>query len=63
MSRNRIEAFSDAVMAIISTLLVLDLRAPELGRHATVQEYLQAMTHLVPRFVSFALSFAMVAVF
>ena len=63
MPKNRIEAFSDAVMAIIMTLLVLDLHAPELGAHATWYEYLQAMTPLVPQFVSFALSFTIVAIY
>ena len=43
MSRNRVETFSDAVMALISTLLVLELRAPELGLHAGV------VTWLTPR--------------
>ncbi|SCG45629.1 TMEM175 family protein [Micromonospora inositola] len=63
MPKYRIEVFSDAVMAIIITLLVLDLRAPEIDAHATLHEYLQAMTPLVPKFVSFALSFTMVAIF
>lgn len=63
MPKNRIEVFSDAVMAIIITLLVLDLRAPKLDAPTTVHEYLQALTLLVPKFVSFTLSFTMVAIF
>lgn len=63
MPKNRIEVFSDAVMAIIITLLVLDLRAPELNARTTLHEYLQALASLVPKFVSFTLSFTMVAIF
>ncbi|WP_146230935.1 TMEM175 family protein, partial [Micromonospora sicca] len=61
--KNRIETFSDAVMAIIVTLLVLDLRPPELDGHTTSNEFLQAMTPLASHFFSFALSFTMVAIY
>jgi uncharacterized membrane protein len=63
LPKGRIEIFTDAVMAIIMTLLVLDLRAPELAADTPLNEYLQAIAPLGPKFLSFALSFTMVAVF
>jgi uncharacterized membrane protein len=54
----RIEAFSDGVFAIALTLLVLDLRVPELhGR--TVWE---AVVELWPQFLGYVLSFLIIAI-
>jgi len=62
-STARIEAFSDAVMAIIVTLLVLELKVPELGDTFTGAEAMTALIHLTPKFLSFAMSFLVVAIF
>lgn len=52
--------FSDAVFAIVLTLLVLELRPP----HAeTDAELLDAIIALTPKFVAFFASFALVSVF
>jgi uncharacterized membrane protein len=61
-SRDRVELFSDAVFAIILTLLVLELRAPEIGDRATFSQYVIAMTPLIPKFISFILTFALVCI-
>ena len=53
----RVEAFSDAVLAIVITLLVLDLRAPE-KPGATLHELLQQW----PVYVAYLASFASVGV-
>ncbi len=55
MRTNRLEAFSDGVMAIVITIMVLELKAPE---KLTVEELL----HDVPVLMSYLLSFVMVAI-
>ena len=52
--------FSDAVFAIVLTLLVLELRAPEVHGDAALMDELRALT---PKFVAFAASFALVSIF
>ena len=55
MNRARLEAFSDGVIAIIVTIMVLELKAP----HDTT---LAALRELLPRFLSYTLSFLVVAI-
>ena len=55
MTTNRLEAFSDGVIAIIVTIMVLELRAPS-------QPTLAALTKVAPSLVSYALSFSVVAI-
>ena len=61
-STNRIEAFSDGVIAIIVTLLVLEIKIPHLEEH-TLAGFLSVMTPLIPKFIGFAFSFFTVAIF
>jgi uncharacterized membrane protein len=56
MSKSRLEAFSDGVMAIIITIMVLELRPPE-------EPTLEALARLWPTFVAYALSFAVVGIY
>ena len=56
MSKGRIEAFSDGVLAIIITIMVLELRAPH-------EATLQALVPLIPVFLSYALSFVFVGIY
>jgi uncharacterized membrane protein len=55
VGRGRLEAFSDGVIAIIVTIMVLELKAPH---EATVR----ALAALAPVFLSYALSFLVVAI-
>jgi uncharacterized membrane protein len=55
MTTNRLEAFSDGVIAIIITIMVLDLRPP-------AQPTLAAAVKVAPVFVSYALSFLVAAI-
>lgn len=56
MTKNRLEAFSDGVLAIIITIMVLELKAPhEASWHA--------LTELWPEFVSYIISFLMIAIY
>lgn len=63
MSKERVETFSDAVFAIILTLLVLELRVPEIANHSGLGQYAAAMMPLIPKFVSFVLSFVLVSIY
>ncbi|MFN8495096.1 MAG: TMEM175 family protein [Caldilineaceae bacterium] len=58
----RLEAFSDGVLAIIVTLLVLDLKAPQFHDFST-RAVLRDLVPVLPPFVSFAFSFFSVAIF
>ena len=56
MSKGRLEAFSDGVIAIIITIMVLDLRVPH---GSSVKE----LTPLLPVFLSYILSFIYVGIY
>ncbi len=56
MSKNRMEAFSDGVIAIIITIMVLELKVPR-------GENFQALAPLIPVFLSYVLSFAYVGIY
>jgi len=60
---NRIEAFSDGVFAIIVTLLVLDLKVPTLQTPGSVSELTHDLIELLPKFLSWLLSFIIVCKF
>ena len=56
MSKGRLEAFSDGVIAIIITIMVLELKAP----HGTD---LESLRPLLPIFLSYLLSFVFVGIY
>lgn len=56
MKKGRVEAFSDGVLAIIVTIMVLELKVPEGA------EWKDLMT-LFPKFLSYVLSFMMVLIY
>ena len=56
MSKNRLEAFSDGVIAIIITIMVLELRPPD-------SPTLESLGPLVPTFLSYLLSFALLGTY
>jgi uncharacterized membrane protein len=58
----RITAFSDGVFAIAITLLVLDLRPPEVGSHASAEQA-AALMALLPKVQTFILSFLIIALY
>ena len=57
MRLTRIEAFSDGVFAIIVTLLVLELKVPALKDHGSVSELSHQLVELMPKFLSWLISF------
>jgi uncharacterized membrane protein len=56
MTRGRIEAFSDGVLAVIITIMVLELKVPEGGS-------LEALLPLGPVFFAYVLSFVYVGIY
>jgi len=57
----RLVSLSDGVFAIVLTLLVLELRVPQLGEHADAAALWQALKGIQSKFVGFLLSFLFVA--
>ena len=62
MSKDRVEAFSDGVFSIILTLLVLELRVPHIAEHSGLSQYAAAMAPLLPKVVSFVLTFIIICI-
>ncbi|HKY21813.1 MAG TPA: TMEM175 family protein [Vicinamibacterales bacterium] len=56
MGKSRLEAFSDGVLAIIITIMVLELRVPH-------GETLATLAPLIPVFLSYVLSFVYVGIY
>ena len=56
METNRLEAFSDGVLAIIITIMVLELKVPQGAQFA-------ALTPVIPVFSSYVLSFIYVGIY
>jgi TMEM175 potassium channel family protein len=59
----RIVFFSDAVMAIAITLLVIDLKLPAIPAAQAVEQLPVLLKELAPHIVSFLISFAVVGVY
>jgi uncharacterized membrane protein len=60
---DRIVNFSDGVFAIVITLLVLDIRVPEIPPDLVSQELPSRIVALGPKFFSYVLSFLVIAVY
>lgn len=58
----RLILFTDAVFAIAITLLVIEIKVPEL-HHATEAEAAQGLLRLIPKFIGFFISFFVIAVY
>ena len=56
MGKGRLEAFSDGVIAVIITIMVLELKVPHGAE-------LKALAPLVPTFLTYVLSFVYVAIY
>ena len=56
MGKNRLEAFSDGVIAIIITIMVLEMKVPH-------GDNLASLAPLIPVFISYVLSFTYVAIY
>src|SRR5437016_4449760 len=56
MTKNRLEAFSDGVIAVIITIMVLELKAPEGAG-------VDALRPLAPAFLTYVLSFVFLGIY
>jgi len=56
MTKNRLEAFSDGVLAIIITIMVLELRPPDDISFASLRP-------LIPKILSYVMSFAFIGIY
>lgn len=56
MDKGRLEAFSDGVLAIVITVMVLELSAP-------AEPTLAALKELIPTFLSYVLSFIFIGIY
>lgn len=63
MSKSRLEAFSDGVFAIVVTLLVLEIKVPQLPHAHTSAELWSAVLALGPKIGTWALSFAFATIY
>ena len=59
MSTNRLEAFSDGVLAVAITLLVLDIGVPQITRNETL---LHALVHQWPHYAAYVTSFLTIGI-
>src|SRR6266404_4121279 len=56
MTKTRLEAFSDGVIAILITIMVLELRVPQ-------GSGLEALSPLLPTFLAYVLSFVFLGIY
>src|ERR1700712_2692327 len=56
MNKNRLEAFSDGVLAIIITIMVLELKVPHGAEWSSLEP-------LIPVFLSYIISFMLVGIY
>ena len=59
MTKNRLETCSDGVFAIVITLLVLDIKLPEVNALGLIQ----ALKESLPRIAAYVLSFAIIGLY
>jgi uncharacterized membrane protein len=63
MKSHRISSLTDAVFAIIMTLLVIDIKVPEISHTATPSELSSAVFEAFPLMASFSISFTLLATY
>ncbi len=61
-TKSRVEAFSDGVFAIIVTLLVLEIKVPQIAAVTSSVELWHSLLALFPKFISWVISFLTVCI-
>ena len=59
MQKSRLEAFSDGVFAIVITLLILDIRFPEVP----YERFAENLAALLPRILAYVMSFIIIGLY
>ncbi len=62
LTKNRIEAFSDGVIAIIITIMAFDLKLQELTDNFNDADVWRTLLGVVPKVLSYLLSFVVLAI-
>ena len=62
MNKSRLEAFSDGVFSIVMTLLVIDIKVPEVAGDVSSTALMAALAKLAPHMWLFVATFAVLAV-
>ncbi|MBL8525273.1 MAG: DUF1211 domain-containing protein, partial [Betaproteobacteria bacterium] len=63
MSKHRIEALTDGIYAVAMTLLVIELKLPAHESIKTQVDLINAVGHLLPKFLAWIISFLVLALF
>ncbi|WP_316805242.1 TMEM175 family protein [Pedobacter nototheniae] len=59
----RMILFTDAVFAIAITLLIIEIKAPEIHQGMTFSEMADQLLNLIPKFIGFIISFFVIAIY
>ena len=59
----RMVLFSDAVFAIAITLLVIEIKIPDIHENVSDAALLKELKHLIPKFAGFFISFMLIAMY
>ncbi|MBL0123579.1 MAG: DUF1211 domain-containing protein [Betaproteobacteria bacterium] len=63
VTKHRLEALTDGIFAVAMTLLVIELKIPEMAHPRTEAQFLGALGHLIPKFIAWLISFFVLAIF
>ncbi|HXI00608.1 MAG TPA: TMEM175 family protein [Sphingobacteriaceae bacterium] len=63
ISTARVETFSDCVIGIIITIMVLELKLSDLNKIDSTQGIMSYLTKFLPYFITYAFSFMMIGIF
>ena len=63
MKQSRLDALADGIFAIVMTILVFEVKVPDLGNIVTSLDLLNAIRHIFPSFLSYLLSFSVLFTF
>lgn len=61
-STTRVETFSDGVIAIMITIMVLGFKLPEFGNHPTTEDIKNHLLNIIPHVVAYLFSFVMIGI-
>lgn len=62
MNTNRVEAFSDGIVAIIITIMVLEFELPDIAQEASSASIQHHLIELLPYFGTYTFNFLMIAI-